>query len=153
MGKRGPLPIPKAVRLMEGTYREDRHAEPLHIPAGLPNAPDWLSPQESALFAAIVEKLSRVPGLVTTLDSESIARYCADWIDWLHARATIDEEGSITQGKVGKYQHPAVGIRNKAHDRLMKFESRFGMTAGDRASIGRAVGQQAPSAVATRKRA
>lgn len=153
MGLRGPLPLPKAVRLAEGTYRRDRHGESYDVPVEIPVAPEWLSPQEKVLFAAVTETLSRVPGLLTALDGPALARYAADWVVYLKSRDTIDNEGEdVRTGKGAVYQHPAVGRMNKANARLAKFESCFGMTPADRAAIGRAAITTQKSGVACRTR-
>jgi P27 family predicted phage terminase small subunit len=154
MGRRGPLPTPKAVRLLEGTYREKRDGGEIVAPAGLPLAPDWLTPQERSIFTATVEQLSRVPGLLARIDAQAVSRYVRAWVIYFKASDEIDVGGITTRGaKGGIVKHPAVDVQNSADAQLSRFEARFGMTPGDRASIGRAIAPQKPEGVVTRQRA
>jgi P27 family predicted phage terminase small subunit len=84
----------------------------------------------------LVAVLSEVPGLLAKVDQMAMARYAADSVEYVRCREQLRSEGLVaTTEKGGVYQHPLVGIRNKCHERMSKFEALFGMTAADRARL------------------
>lgn len=137
MGQRGPAPKPHALRVLEGTDKYETRGRLGDImPSGTPTPPDWLSPSEKTIWDECVRLLSQVKGLLAEVDRESLARYCADREEYVRCRETIESEGRYATGKGGGvYQHPAVGLRNKAHERMMRFEAKFAMTPADRARM------------------
>lgn len=135
MGRRGPAKKPEALKKRDGTFREDRAGGVAGVP-GVPQTPSWLSDNEKTLFNEVVALLNKTPSLLSQQDGNAIARYCVDWTTYQLAREQVAAEGITTTSEKGSvYQHPAVGIQNKAHERLARFEARFGMTPSDRASL------------------
>lgn len=135
MGKRGPHKEPAPLKMAKGTYRRDRDA-PLPFSADAPEQPEWLSEEAALVWAKVVEDLSQVPGLLARVDAYALSRYCSDWCDYWDAKRVIDEQGCTVVSDAGNlYQHPAVGVKNKAADRMTKFEARFGMTPSDRSGL------------------
>lgn len=136
MGQRGPAATPNAIKLMEGTYREDRHGGAVHAPPGTPVKPKWLEGLASEVWDERVNELSQVPGLLSEVDAPSLALYCYYWQVFHEAKKTIEEEGAVCTGeKGGAYPHPSVGQRNKAAEMIAKIGAKFGMTPSDRTSI------------------
>lgn len=135
MGLRGPKKTPEAVKIANGTFRRDRDSA-LAMPAADHTPPGWLSEGSRAVWANVVKDLSAVDGLLCTVDSFALARYCDDWVEYWAAVALVEEEGMVAfSEKGGAYQHPAVGIKNKAAERMARFEARFGMTPSDRCGL------------------
>lgn len=132
---RGPAPKPTAIRVAEGTFRADRHGDTVNAPPGVPAPPEWLSVDELEVWNHVVASLLEVEGLLARVDGEAIARYASDWCDWLRHKLMADEQSIAYSDSGTPFQHPAVGIRNRAHDRLRKFEEKFAMTPADRARI------------------
>lgn len=153
MGKRGPMREPAESKRERGTYQACRDGGGMPAPPGSPRPPAWMTDEELRIWDATVAVLGAVPGLVSPLDSNAIARYCADAVEWVECRRTIAEEGAVCKGeKGGAYSHPAVNQKNAAAERMRKFESAFGMTASDRSSL-RGLADSKPPAVRTRQRA
>src|SRR3990172_18716 len=114
MGKRGPQPTPNAIKMLEGTYREDRHGG-VHAPAGMPVKPNWLGEIASRVWDERIDELSAVPGLLSSVDGPALAIYCHAWQEFDDARRVIESDGLISVSeKGGEYQNPAVGIQHKA---------------------------------------
>ena len=141
MGLRGPARTPNALKLIEGTYREDRHGG-IHVPPGAPAKPDWLGPIASAVWDERVEELMTIPGLLSPMDGPALATYCHAWQRFHDAQAEIELSGSITcvSEKGGEYMHPAVATQHKAIELIAKIGAKFGMTPSDRAGL-RATGR------------
>lgn len=135
MGKRGPKKQPPPVKLAKGTHRQDRD-NALSVNADLPKVPSWLSKEATVVWHNVVAELSKLPGLLESVDGFMLSRYCQDWVDYWAAHAVIEAEGIIAISEKGSmYQHPAVGIKNKANERMAKFEARFCMSPCDRAGV------------------
>lgn len=136
MGKRGPKPKPTALRIMEGN--------PGHLPinasepkpaAGVATCPGWLGEIGRAKWQELVPHLGAV-GLFTILDSDTLSLYCEAWDEFFAAREWIEKSGLVAMSeKGGEYQHPAVGIKNKAIARIRQFANDFGMTPAARVGL------------------
>lgn len=135
MGARGPKAKHESIKLANGTFRRDRDAS-LPAPTGDPEPPELLRDSAREVWFRLVDLLNRTPGLLSPVDASAMARYCNSLIEYMQMQKLVDEQGYIAFGKSGPYQHPAVGIRNKADDRMTKFEARFGMTPSDRVGLG-----------------
>jgi P27 family predicted phage terminase small subunit len=136
VGKRGPAPTPNAVKLFEGTYREDRHGGDVHAPPGTPVKPGWLCELAAQIWDERIAQLSEVPGLLSEVDGPALALYCHYWARFHEAQALIAGEGVTCTGeKGGEYQHPAVSIQNKAAEMIAKIGAKFGMTPSDRSGL------------------
>jgi P27 family predicted phage terminase small subunit len=151
MGLRGPKKQPAAVKVAKGTFRRDRDAS-LPMPAAGPIPPAWLSAESREVWAQVVEMLGRIPGLLAEIDAYALARYCDDWVEYWEAKRIVDTDGIVSLSEKGtEFQNPAVGVKNKAAERMTRFEARFGMTPSDRSGLG--VSTSAPKGVRTRAQA
>ena len=135
MGKRGPQPKHESIKIANGTFRPSRDGS-LPAPAGEPDPPSWLDENALKVWVDVVGQLSQTPGLLAHVDGFSLGRYCQDWCEYWTLLEVIQTEGYTVQSDAGNlYQHPAVGAKNKAADRLSRFEARFGMTPSDRVGL------------------
>ena len=151
MGKRGPVKTPAAVKVAQGTFRPDRDAS-LALPSVEPVPPQWLSADSREVWAQVVAMLGKTPGLLAEIDAYALARYCDDWVEYWEAKRIVDNDGIVSLSEKGtEFQNPAVGVKNKAAERMTRFEARFGMTPSDRSGLG--VSSKAPKGVRTRARA
>jgi P27 family predicted phage terminase small subunit len=99
-------------------------------PPGIPQKPDWIAakPIASAKWDETIAELQEIPGLLSTLDKDALSLYCDAWQTFHDAQALIVEYGMVAHSeKGGAYQHPAVGICNKAREQLVKIGSMFGL--------------------------
>ena len=140
MGKRGPKPKPTALRVIHGNpaKRPLPEGEPMPGIGLIPSAPEWLGKIGTAVWNEESPKL-RAAGLLTSVDSRALSLYCEAWDDFFEARQHIEKNGSIAIGKNGPYQHPAVGMKNKAIQRIKQIGAEFGMTPSSRTGINLAV--------------
>lgn len=144
MGKRGPKPKPTALRLLEGNpgHKPINESEPKPERAAWLEAPEWLGDHGRAKWFALVPHLGAV-GLFTVLDADALAMYCEAWDEFFAARAEIEASGIVAcAGSGAEYQHPAVGIKNKAIQRIRQFAQDFGMTPAARQGLNAAPGGQ-----------
>jgi P27 family predicted phage terminase small subunit len=75
-------------------------------------------------------------GVLTVADGVALALLCDALVDFLHAAAIVKEEGCIARTDKGVlFQHPAVGVKNKAWERVVKVLREFGMTPTSRPGI------------------
>ena len=146
----GRAKTPTSIKIMRGTFRADRDGD-ADVAPGAVEPPIWLNEKSLKVWHDVVEKLGSIPGLVTTVDAMSLGRYCQDWVEYWTLLGVVEIEGHTVESEAGNlYQHPAVGAKNKAADRLARFESRFGMTPSDR--VGLRV-DKPPEGVRSRQRA
>ncbi len=136
MGKRGPTAKPNALKVLEGTFREDRHSG-VTAPTGMPIKPQWLGEIASRVWDERINELSAVPGLLSPVDGPALATYCHAWQRFHDAQTEIESNGAITcmSEKGGEYMHPAVAIQHKAMELIAKIGAKFGMTPSDRAGL------------------
>lgn len=138
MAKTGPKPKPTAVRLFEGNPgnkpidpNEPKPAVPDHVPV----APDWLPDVGRAKWHEVATHLWQI-GCLTSIDTDALALYCEAWDEFYTAREEIKIHGLVAISENGnEYQHPAVGIKNKAIQRMRQLANEFGMTPAARAGL------------------
>lgn len=105
-----------------------------------PTKPVWLGEIASKVWDDTLADLEKVPGLLIHVDSDLLAVYCDCWATYHEASAIIGKEGMTAAGSNGSvYQHPAVGIRNKAADRIASIAKQFGMCPEGRKRLNVAV--------------
>lgn len=141
MGKRGPKPTPSATQKRLGTYRADKRPGEVSPPAALPPKPSWLDARSVKCWAKIAPLLYE-HDLLTRLDAVALALLCSALADFILAREIVEkaeeETGTrfITQTDKGNIiQHPAVGVMNKAWEKVVKLCREFGMTPSARAGL------------------
>lgn len=136
MGARGPAAKPSVLKQAQGTYRKDRVAgtEPKPLP-GDPGCPTWLHREAKREWRRIAPELLRL-NLLTIADRAVLAAYCQAYARWYDAEKLVKSEGMIARSLQGAvYQHPAVGIANKAMHEMRVLASEFGMSPAARTRI------------------
>ena len=83
----------------------------------------------------ICDELDRMK-ILYLADAMSIAAYCEAAAEFQRLAQAVREEGhtSVTD-KGNVIQHPLVGAKNKAAERMLKFACQFGLTPSARTSI------------------
>ncbi|ADG70056.1 phage terminase, small subunit, P27 family (plasmid) [Planctopirus limnophila DSM 3776] len=137
MPKRGPKKKPAEAHLAAGTYREDRHAT-IKMPVDdFPEPPDWLGEHGLNEWRRLQPILSS-RGLLTEVDWMAFSLLCQAWHDYIEATQKVAAEGIIAIGggeNGSEYQAPAVGVANKAWQRVIKGCQEFGCTPSARTGI------------------
>lgn len=139
MGKRGPKPKPTALRVFEGDpgnllgKRKGETQPP--SPPEPPAPPEWLGDVGRAIWAQVAPTLHRI-GCLTESDQKILSLYCEAWEEFFGARKEIEEFGATAYTDKGTcYQHPAVGRKNKAIQRIRQIGGDFGMSPAARVGL------------------
>jgi P27 family predicted phage terminase small subunit len=128
MGQRGPQRKSAEYLRLNGSTIDDERGLPTSATA--PTKPAWIAelPIASAKWDDTVAELLEYPGLICSLDADALALYCEAWQTLHNAQAIIVAKGMVsTSEKGGAYQHPAVGIANKAREQIVKLGHLFGL--------------------------
>src|SRR5262245_8405280 len=91
----GPPKTPTSLKLVEGTYREDRVAK--HEPRpklSTPKPPKHLSPTALEEWDRIVKELAE-NGLMTNLDRAALVAYCEFWAHYVEASEKLARKGMV----------------------------------------------------------
>ena len=155
MGRPGPKRTPTSELRKRGSWRANGRESEANPPDGIPECPGWLAEIGRAKWGECIEILSRTPGLLTKLDGDFLALYCEAFEEFIEARNQIEIEGATCKSENGgHYQHPAVGRKNKAIERMRRFGALFGMSPSDRVglNIGGDAGDVDPLAALLKRR-
>lgn len=97
-------------------------------PTGRPVKPDGLGDVASAKWDQVIKHLEKESQLAPAY-GDFIEMYCKAFQDLHDAESRLEIDGEYCQGeKGGVYQHPAVGVKNKAIERILKFGRQLGMS-------------------------
>lgn len=151
MGKRGPPPEPSILKYIRGNPSKAKISEAEPTPDLLDSfdAPDFVKEDPFAIvkwnYAVPILRRMRV---ITEADTESFARYCIIWADWMRAREKCKTLGreithfeldpNRTDGKLRiKWSQPAPwAVDEKAkHKDLLRLEQEFGLTPSSRSQV------------------
>lgn len=132
----GPPKKPTALKLVEGTYREDRVAKNEPRPkARVPKPPKHFSPLALEEWNRIVQELAD-NGLMTNLDRAALVAYCEFWEAYVQAADKLREGGMIYVSANGNMcENPYFSIKKRAAELMHKFLVEFGMTPASRTRI------------------
>lgn len=131
MGRRAKTPEEKKIA---GTYRKDRDFS-LELPVEAPEAPEFLGEAERGWWKTVVGYLTK-QGTIAKVDGVAVAMFCSALVEYIEADRDIKENGSYGRTDKGyEYLRPAVGVRSKAWDKILKMCRQFGMTAASRKAI------------------
>ena len=132
--------MPSAVQKRLGTYRADRRAGEVMPPAETPSVPPWVKGRARKCWKQLAPILEE-NNLLTRLDQVALALLVAPLADYILAREIVEEAAKtetrflVTTDKGNIIQHPAVGVMNKAWEKVVKILVQFGMTPSARASL------------------
>lgn len=136
MSDRGRPRKPRNLKLIEGTYREDR--EPDHPPtpqAEAPTCPTWLGREAKRIWRRLAPELAEV-GLLAKVDRATFAAFCQAYHRWwtLEKKRSDTEEFFTTDSGYSQ-RHPVHKAADEAMERMVELGARFGMTPADRSGI------------------
>lgn len=144
MPRNGRPRTPTAILKIRDSWRaKERTGEPV-AKAGRPACPLFIAGNALALEAwnHACDELEQM-GILATADRMTIAGYCEAVAEFQKLAVEIETSGHLTTTSNGNViQHPLVGAKNKASERMLKFACQFGLTASARASIGSGSGQK-----------
>jgi len=142
MGKRGPKPLPTSVINIRGGTRhyhrnkEDLDQEPQPDP-NIPPCPDHLDLIAKQEWMRMVKELDEC-GILTNLDMAVFAAYCNNYSLWVRNTIIVNQEGDMVEAPSGyKIQNPALGIANRAEEKMIKAAAQMGITPSSRSGVKR----------------
>ncbi len=131
MGRRGPPPKPRKMKLLQGTFRKDRAPKDIPKPmAGVVKRPASLNAAEKRIWTSIAP-WAELQGLLT----KDTAAVFERWVYWT---AQFEELRKVCR-KHGLAISIQQGYRNqlvKASIEMGKAEAKFGLSPADRERIG-----------------
>jgi P27 family predicted phage terminase small subunit len=125
---------------LRGSWRANRNPGQPQPPTQTPPCPDWLDEDAKAMFEILVELLSSMR-VLTSADSNALARYCAGWSRWKRAELFLQKYGSTyplkdEKGRVRCFMPwPQVAEWTKLNHMLKGLEQEFGLTPSARTRI------------------
>ena len=139
MGARGPKPLSARVLKARGSWRakarereellaaNSDHGEGVSETSEFIESPDWL-PNGHDFWKSVGQRLIDDGKLDSELDMMAFSMLARSLSDYEAALKILDAEGYICTSEAGaKYQHPCVGIANKARDAYLKIAKEFGL--------------------------
>ena len=111
--------------------------KPLKIVAsqGDPDMPDFLCEIGQKEWKRITIELRNLK-LLAKVDRACLVAYCEAWAEFVFLVKEVEVHGYIDETTNGNtIQHPLVGAKNKAAERLLKYACQFGMTPAARSRI------------------
>jgi P27 family predicted phage terminase small subunit len=132
MARRGPPPIPEALRKLSGKRhrkKEDKSTLPT-VTVGVPKVPSHLGhdPIALAMWVQLCKHLKKMR-VLGPQDGIVLEGMCMAYSRALKADALVRKEGMfITQRRRGRVVHPAVKISEKAWRDVRVFSQEFGLT-------------------------
>jgi len=143
MGKRGPRPIPLAIKKMHGSQRGYYKVPDPIGDSQLSACPDWLSAKAKEKWFEVIQKLRRISeNLLSSIDDQMLGRYCVIWELWDKARRFIEKNGEVmdVRDKQGRTKNiklvPQARLSLRYTEELRRIESEFGMTPSARTKVG-----------------
>jgi len=133
------------LKLARGTVRKDRADRTIKVDVVRPKKPKWLGDIASSYWDETVKLLESEKQLLPCY-GDFITQYSIAWQDFHKADRVIEEEGEYCHSeKGGVYQHPAVGVRNKAIERIGKFGRQLGLSGQSIKHVQKTEGKEAAS--------
>ncbi len=127
---------PTKLKILEGTYREDRANKNEATPdPGIPEMPEHLSEGAKEEW----EKMSVLlceDGLISPIDKACLSMYCSAWDRVARYEKIVAKDGELKETKNGnEILNPAMWVLNKAQDQLNKYYNEIGACAAARGKV------------------
>ena len=130
MGKRGPPPLPTALKLLRGNPGHRPLATDEPKPRGRATCPEWVCDPGKELWAHLAPDLER-EGLLTARSAAEFGAYC-------HERAIYAVYSDLLKGirprsigRIERYRSLAL----KAQREALRLGAKFGMTPSDQVGL------------------
>ncbi len=156
--KPGPRREPTGLKVANGTYRPDLHGDIADEPAAeflgeIPEPPECLGVEGRMRYLNAAKNMLQM-GILTAAELDNLESYGLQWEEFARCQKDLDENGyvqvSATSGL--ESERPTVKQRDRAFDKIMRLNARFGFSPSDRAGLPVAAKTDHPSKVSSRKR-
>lgn len=98
--------------------------------------PKTLSKEERRIWASYIERLEKVPGLLTVIDGHILEKIVSLEADWLENDAELKKTGHLYKDPTGKIvKSPRLAIKQELTDQLRVLYREMGLTASARSNI------------------
>ncbi|WP_127506259.1 phage terminase small subunit P27 family [Paenibacillus humicus] len=143
MGSRGPRPKPTELKVLEGTYRNDRAPvnEPKpSAPNQLPKAPPYFNATARKEWNRIGPELMRL-GLLTIADMTLFEAYCLSYSRHAEATKSLKKAGTMFHeytnkaGATNFVQRPEIAVIQKEAAVIKMLCAEFGLSPAARARM------------------
>lgn len=135
MGKRGPAPKPRALRLLHGD-RADRINDYEPVPAAEPLLPpEGITDEVRAVWDFTVRHLE-IMGTAAPSDRDALRAYCEAVVAHAKACEILAKTAVLIKGIHGNLvRNPALQIQRDSARTMLRFAQEFGLTPSARTSI------------------
>ena len=135
MGKRGPAPAPRAMKLVKGE-RSDRLNDAEPVPqAGPVSPPGWLSTEALRVWDEYAPQLE-ARGVLTPWDVDTFAILCDAIVHYRQASALVAASGVLIKGrKDAAVKSPAMQVVRDTAATVRVYAAEFGMTPSSRGAL------------------
>lgn len=134
---KGRKPKPTAAKKLAGNpgKRKLNEAEPtFSTPVDL-RAPEHLSEEARGEWNRLAGELSWA-GVLTTVDTATLAAYCEAFAQWVKAKKIVATEGMTMQNAFDvMVVHPAVRISDMSVKQMVRLASELGITPASRSRV------------------
>ncbi len=128
-------PISALKRHISEEERARRESAEARFDTGtLPRCPIWLDASARRVWRRLVGELKNT-GLLTGLDTNSLAVLCDAAARHAEAAALVVRDGPVLQGARGPMQNPAVAVAARYAGIVDRLGSRFGLSPESRAKL------------------
>ena len=133
---RGRKPKPTAQKKLDGNPgKRALNANEPQPERKAPPCPDHLGEAAKAEWARLAPALEGV-GLMSAIDGDALALYCAAYERWVEAEKQLRQTGVIVKSPSGyPIQNPYLAISKAAAAQMQKLLVEFGMTPSSRSRI------------------
>ena len=138
----GPLPIPTAIKEMEGWPSKEKKCKREPKPTVLASliAPAWLSDDAKKLWKKLIREYMLLG--VYSIDTPVFAAYCDSLADYIRLTGEIKAEGEVINGinKAGNpyvLPNPKCALKHQAWMRMKTNGAEIGHSPASRARLGR----------------
>lgn len=140
MGRRGPQPTPTATLKVRGSWLARERKGEVDPDPKRPRCPVWLPEIGKQAWARLSKQLHAL-GLLTSVDEDALARYCAAYALWRETLASLADGKTVLpirdeNGVVVSYKDkPEVGRLIKLTEQLNRLGREFGLSPAARAGL------------------
>lgn len=136
MGRRGPAPLPQAVKKTRGTYRADRDGGADDAFSDKrPTCPSFLGQAAKKEWRRLVNELHDA-GLLRLVDRSMLAAYCDSYGRWVEATVELQQTSLVAETAKGyRYPEPLLKIAENAKSEMLRIGREFGLTPSARARV------------------
>ena len=126
-------------KIASGTFRKDRHSDLMETSVNklpeIPPSPDYFDAKHTEKWNRICSILKE-SGVLTTLDLDTIAIYCQNWVIAQEAWDTVCQQGAVlmieTAAGIKPMRNPAHMVYTESQKVIRQLQEQFGMTPKSR---------------------